>query len=229
MIPRLVLAAALACAPALHAQPLRFQPERLVPSTDTLYVVLRMGSAQDTIATTVQSMRRVAVDGRDLWQVEYAFDGGTNLRMADTTTFDAATLLPHAQVRAGGGRRLEVAYDGARVRLRTRDGEAQPSEVERRMEQPVFAGSTMDVLYRALPLAEGYQARIPYFLPEGEGTQWIDVRVTGQETVPSRGAYVQAWRVEAAAPQGTPDVFWIAVADRAFVRAEHPGGMTTLR
>ncbi|HEX6041062.1 hypothetical protein [Longimicrobium sp.] len=223
---RVLLLAALACAPALRAQSPVLQPERLVPSTDTMYVVQ---GGRDTIATTVQTLRRVTVDGRDLWQVEYAFDAGVNLRMADTTTFDVATLLPHAQVRVGGGRRLEVAFAGTEARLRTRDGADEPAEVVRRFEQPLFAGSTMDVIYRALPLAEGYATRIPYFLPESPVARWIDVRVTGPEDVPSRGGAVRAWRVEAGSPSGSPDVFWIAVADRAFIRAEHPGGMTTIR
>lgn len=229
MIVRPLLVVAVACAPALRAQDLALQPERLVASVDTMYVVQRMGGAQDTIATTVQALRRVTEDGRALWRVEYAFDGGVNIRMADSTSVDSATLLPRAQVRVGGPRRLDVSYAGAVVRVRTRDGENAAAEVQRQFDQPVFAGSIMDVLYRALPLDEGYAARIPYFLPESAETQWIQVRVTGAEEVPSRGGAVRAWRVEAGAAGGQPDVFWISVADRSLVRADHPGGLTTIR
>lgn len=223
----LLALAALACAPALHAQELELLPDLLVPSVDTLYTVQE--STGDTIAVAVQSMWRVQEDGRDLWRVEYAFAGGIDIRMVDTTTFDAQTLLPVRQVRTGGGQRIVVDY-GDEVAVRTeRDGEPASPTWARPFDHPVYAGSVMDVVYRALPLADGYRVRIPFLVPQSEEPWWFDIEVTGPATVQTREGPVQAWRVEAAPAQARGDVLWISRDGRMLVRADHVGGMRTIR
>lgn len=228
MTVRLLLAAALACAPALHGQALVLQPERLLPSTDTMYTV--RGEGGDTIATSIQTLWRSVVDGRDVWTVEYAyFQAGA--RTVDTTTFDPATLLPLAQRRTGPARVVSVDFDGADVRIRLRRaGEDAPQVWSRHLDPPVFAGSLMDIVYRALPLEDGYRAaRIPFLIPERDTVWWADVRVTGPQPLEVRRALVQAWRVQAGAPGLPPEVFWISVADRMLLRIDHSNGDTTLR
>lgn len=228
-IRTLLASAALACAPALHAQEIILQPDVLFAAADTLYVVQTIGGTRDTIATSVQTMRRVTEGGRELWEVEYVFSSAAG-SVTDTTTFDAATLLPHTQRRVAADRRIEVDYAGAEVRIRRLQAgvEGPPAEV-RRYPQPVFAGSVMDVVYRALPLADGYRARVPFAVPESDQTWWFDVHVTGPQAVETRDGPVQAWRVEAGAAGATPDVFWISRDRRVLLRAEHIGGMATIR
>jgi hypothetical protein len=219
--------AALACAPALHAQEIVLRPDLLVPSVDTMYTV--QVATGDTVATAVQGMRRVTADGRELWEVAYMFSGGTDIHMVDTTTFDAQTLLPVRQVRRGGDQRIVVEY-GPPVRVATtRAGVAASPAWTRDFGRPVYAGSVMDVVYRALPLEDGYQARIPFVLPQPDDLWWFEVQVTGPTTLQTREGPVEAWRVKTTPAQAQSDVLWISREGRRLLRVDHVGGMRTIR
>lgn len=222
----LVLAAALACAPALRAQDsLQLQPEVLFPAVDTMYAV---GPEGDTLAVSVQTLRRGTLDGAEVWELEYRFrmDGGS---MADTTFFDPATLLPVEQRREGGSRRFFVRYGDGRIHLRRGRDRTSADSVAIDVRPPVFAGSLMDLIYRALPLRTGYETRVAFFLPEGPRVSHFTVRVEGVGMVETREGPVEAWRVSGVQEGREPDVFWIDRQTRALLRIDHVGGFSTIR
>lgn len=224
----LVAAAALACAPALHAQAPALQPDVLFPATDTMYVVRTAGGAADTAAVTVQALRRIRHGGRDAWEVAYAYLRPGQPAITDTTTFDAGTLLPIAQRRSAGERRTEAAYRGREVRIRVHPPGDGPGESAQTFEEPVFAGSLMDLVFRALPLQDGYRTRIPFLVLGANAVGSYDVRVTGPAVVETRDGPVAAWRVQAGA-EGAWDVLWIARDSRVLLRVDHADGSVTLR
>jgi hypothetical protein len=224
----IVLFATFACAPALHAQDsLRLQPEVLFPAVDTMYTV---GPDGDTIARSVQTLRRGTLDGAEVWELEYRFRSSRG-RMADTTFFDPATLLPREQRREGGPRRFRVRYEDGRIVLHRGPSPAGDGadSVVLDAPPPVFAGSMVDLVYRALPLRTDYEARISSFLPEGPRTWVQTVLVDGIGIVETREGPAEAWRVSVGATGGPADVFWIDRRTRALLRIDHPGGFSTIR
>jgi hypothetical protein len=225
------LAAALACAPALCAQDsLRLQPEVLFAAVDTMYTVDPVG---DTLARSVQTLRRGTLDGAEVWELEYRFgwSRGSRGSLADTTFFDPATLLPVEQRRTGGRRRLLVRYEQGRIRLhrgRTAGG-APADSVVLDAPPPVFAGSLVDLVYRALPLRTGYEAHVASFVPEGPQISRYTVRVEGVGIVETPAGPAEAWRVSVGPEGGSADVFWIDRRTRALLRIDHPNGFSTIR
>jgi hypothetical protein len=225
----LPLLAALACPPVLHAQEFTLEPRVLVPAVDTLYTITTSKGASDTVAVSVQTLRRATHGGAEVWEVVYRFAAARG-SMADTTYFDTLTLLPREQRRAGMDRRIDVRFGDGRVLLRrgpSRSG--APADSMEIARAPEFTGSLMDLVYRALPLRGGYGVRIPFFFAETGETNSFDVRVEGMGIVEVRGAPAEAWRVAAGVEGYPPDVYWIDRRTRALLRIDHPGGLSTIR
>lgn len=219
-----LVVAALACAPALRAQEVELQPEVLAAGVDTLYTVRPGGDGQDTIATHVQVLRRGTWGGEAVWEVQYRYTGA-GISMADTTWFDTATLLPREQRRAGVLQPIRARFDPAGVRLWVGGADGAPADSTYvPADGPVFAGSLMDVLVRALPLRQGLRASFGLFIPERAEVWTYALYVTGTGTVETRDGPVEAWRVEATLQEMATDVFWIARETRVLLRIDHAGG-----
>lgn len=202
-------------------------PAAIFPAVDTTYTVTGPNHS-DTTATAVQSLRRTTRGGVEVWAMAYAHRDAS-MNMVDTTFFTVGTLMPVAQHRRNARHRLEVAYDGPRVRVsRLEAGAGAPAVREHGFDHPVYAGSTMDIVYRALPLAGGYRTRVPFFIPERQQVFWYDVEVVGMEEVQVRGTTTRAWRVHATL-QDFRDVYWISPDTRALLKVESGDGSWYIR
>lgn len=218
----LALAAVLAGPCSLGAQTL--EPSLLHPSVDTMYQVEKGAAGLDTVAVSVQSLRRAARGGVEVWELVYE-RRTARIAMWDTTWMNVRTLAPLAQRRgADSGGRIEADYDRTRVRTRvTQEKGDSIQERELRFDHPVYAGSQIDVVIRALPLTEGFQTRIPAFIPHSGEILWFHVRAGGVRPVETRGGSVQAWRVEVDTG-GLVQILWIARDTRALLRIEGADG-----
>lgn len=166
MLIRLAALALLAMPSAGDAQEMVLNPDAIFPSVDTLYTVA--GPAHtDTTAVSIQSLRRVTRDGVEAWEMAYAWRGARR-QMADTTFFAVRTLAPIAQHRVAEEHRIDLRFDGPVVRSsRSQSGADAPVEREFRFEQPVYAGSMMDIVYR--PSAGGRFSRPDSVFYSGAG------------------------------------------------------------
>lgn len=203
------------------AQEARLDPAAIVPAVDTTYTVSGPDHS-DTTATAVQSLRRTTRGGVEVWEMAYVHRSST-VNMVDTTVFTVGTLIPVSQHRRNERHHLDVAFDGPRVRVTRTETGGEPVVREHRFDQPVYAGSMMDIVFRALPLQAGYRTRVPFFLPERQQVYWIDVEVLGMEEVRVRGAATRAWRVRTNIGE-SPDVYWISPDTRALLKVESAGG-----
>ncbi|HEX6370406.1 MAG TPA: hypothetical protein VF006_15905 [Longimicrobium sp.] len=208
------------------AQAVVLDPAAIVAAVDTTYMVTGSTHA-DTIATAVQSLRRTTREGVDVWEMAYAHRGAA-VSMVDTTYFAAGTLMPVAQLRQNPRLRLEVAFDGARVTVTRTEAGAEPVVREYHFDEPVYAGSMMDIVYRALALEEGYRTRVPFFIPERGQVYWFDVEVVGMDEVRIRGAATRAWRVHVTI-QDFRDVYWISPTTRKLLKVESGDGSWFIR
>ncbi|HEU4883681.1 MAG TPA: hypothetical protein VFT45_15580 [Longimicrobium sp.] len=201
-------------------------PAAIRAAVDTTYTVSGTTHA-DTTAAAVQSLRRTTRNGVDVWEMAYVHRSAST-NMVDTTFFAAGTLMPIAQFRQNERHRLAVAFDGPRVTVTRVEGDAEPVVREYRFDQPVYAGSMMDIVYRALPLADGYRTRVPFFMPERGQVYWFDVEVVGMEEVRIRGTDTPAWRVHVTA-EGVREVFWISPDTRELLKIESYDGSWYMR
>lgn len=207
-------------------QDVAVDPAAIVAAVDTTYTAT--GSTHsDTSAMAVQSLRRTTREGVEVWEMVYAHRSAA-VSMVDTTYFAAGTLMPMAQFRRNPRLRLDVRFDGPRVTVTRVEAGAEPVVREYRFDQPVYAGSMMDIVYRALPLADGYRTRVPFFLPERGEVYWYDVEVMGMDEVRIRGAATRAWRVQATI-KGFRDVYWISPTTRELLKVESGDGSWFIR
>jgi hypothetical protein len=88
------------------------------------------------------------------------------------------------------------------------NGDSVP--VDAALPELVFSGSSFDLVLRAAPLAAGWEADIPAFLPSTRTVVPLRARVAGSELIGGR----RCWRVEADFA-GSAVTFWVAEETRA--------------
>jgi len=82
-----------------------------------------------------------------------------------------------------------------------------------------YSSGAMDLLLRALPLADQYRGTLPLYFPDDNVTQNLAVRVTGRERVTTRaGREADCWLVAVDFPGDITEHFWIDQASHTIVR-----------
>lgn len=207
---RLLLTAALVAAAPLQAQAPALDPARLVPGVDSLAVFFVSGTDTTRTGTLRDEITLVDEGGqRRLRRVYATVDRLLGTRL-DTLVDDAATLAPvrHRSRTERGMERIDFVAGVASGWLHLVDGDSVAVRV------PVAAGvvnaSSFDLALRAAPLAEGWSAEVPAFIPTTRAVTPLRARVAGVETIDGR----ECWRVDAEFA-GTPVTFWIDRRTRA--------------
>jgi hypothetical protein len=125
------------------------------------------------------------------------------------TLVDARTDLRPVRHRSHTGRAAE-SIDFAKGRatgwLRLSNGDSVPVDAA----AEAFNASSFDLVLRASPLHDGWEASIPAFLPNTRAVTPLRARVVGVEQVDAE----RCWRVQAEFA-GTPVTFWIGQTSRA--------------
>lgn len=142
----------------------------------------------------------------------------------DSTISDPTTLFPWLHASAGAGRRLRLEFDGADVRG-THMPDSQPAQsIDQRLQFKPYDSTIFDVVIAALPLANGYRTRLPFYVFEQGGVVWYTVQVTGSETLAltEGAAPANAWIVLVEESREPRARLWIAQDGRAVLRTEYP-------
>jgi hypothetical protein len=86
------------------------------------------------------------------------------------------------------------------------------------LAEPVFLGGTTDLLLGALPLADGYTARLALYDPdEGLGVMDVEVEAAEDLVLDPGGRAVPAWRVRVT-HAGAPATYWMDRESRTLVQ-----------
>jgi hypothetical protein len=170
----------------------------LVQGTDTT----RTGTLRDELSVAHE-------DGRELLRRVYvSIDRVLGMRV-DTLVDVRADLRP-VRHRSHTDRAME-AVDFAAGRasgwLRPANGDSVPVDAS---SADAFNASSFDLVLRASPLRDGWEATIPTFHPTTRAVTALRARVVGAEHV----AQEWCWRVQAEFA-GTPVTFWIGRTSRA--------------
>ena len=163
---------------------------------------IKMGQRSMNRPTT-RVVERAELDGQSVWQIADAAQGGAQ---TDTLLVEEASLKP-VQRRAGGRGNVSLAFSDTSV-TGTLTMRGQTMDVDHSLDRPAL-GSTanVEIALAALPLEEGFSARLPVFQLRQQTVATTTVEVTGTETVKvpagSFETYVIKATSEGPAPSGT--------------------------
>ncbi|HEX2205851.1 MAG TPA: hypothetical protein VHG91_21230 [Longimicrobium sp.] len=224
---------------ALAAAPLAAQTA-LVPVGSPDVRTAHLADRVDSLAVVVDRVQPYPVGslvlqtvlvqdaGRDaVLRVETLSDTAGTVAGVDSFTVLRASLAPLAYASRVGQKARSIRFEGVRVR-----GEEVTRGVRKAVDVALpsllFDGGTMDILLGALPLREGYAARLPVYHVDRAAAASASVQVLGAERVRTMdGGSCLAWRI-AVAGGPSPGTYWIEERTRALVRHEGTGSPVRL-
>ena len=219
-----------AATPVSHATT-RLDPRWVRPGTDTMIMTRsgdfssvafrNEGPGRQQVGMTIQSIAPMTDRlGRHAFEVSFEQRDENSVVDKTTTWVDASTLLPLRQeAHLDDGRLVTLIYGGGQVLA----VDLVPGHQSHAFSTPVpdsaYAAAAIDLLLRALPLANDYRTSIPLYFPS-DGTMFsMNVRVEGQETLTTRaGRTMDCWVVAADLPGEVTEHFWIDLHDHMLVR-----------
>lgn len=227
--------------------PRHLDPRWLAPSTDTMVIsraadispVVDRADASPispgrvALGSTIQKVRRVR-DGAGHDVLEVAFEQrDTAIVVAQTTTWvDAHSLQPIRQQAAlEEGRVVTLTFDGRRVAMVDSTPGRPSQSYAALLPDSAYASSAVDLVLRALPLANGYHTTVPLYFPAEQMVFPVAVHVEGIERIALRsGRTAVCWVVAADFPGDITERFWIDQHSHAMVRIlAHDGPMALVR
>jgi hypothetical protein len=169
-------------------------------------------------------------DGRPRLRIVQRWDGvlpAPSVRTFDSW-FETGTFRPltHERVLDAGGKRTVEGFAFAPDRITGLPGLADNTQKDLAVAsgEPTYNFETDIELLQALPLAEGYDARINFYHPGGKAApQRYTFRVTGSAILAGPAGPVDCWIVQTDYNQpGADATFWFAKGSQLMVRQESP-------
>ena len=182
---------------------------RLTLSTDTLVKFVIQGG--DTIETgfIVDELRHITLDGRPALQRIYRSEDRQTVRSLDTLVDDASSLAP-IMTASRSLRAIErVSYFPLRAHGVLHQPTGDSIAIDVALPALVYSSSSFDLVLRAAPLAEGWEAEVPSFVASSRVVVPMRARVHSVERIDDR----ECWRVEAEF-MGMSVAFWVDTESR---------------
>jgi dipeptidyl aminopeptidase/acylaminoacyl peptidase len=192
---------------------------RISTDTATRRLVLVQGGQERDVGTLRGELTLADVGGRPAIVRVQALSSPMLGTSTDTIVVERATLVPIRQRSVNMRRTMSLDFRGDSIvgSVTPAGGTAQAIAI--RADTALFDANTIDLVLRALPLAEGYAVRHPVYLHEGGGRIWVTSRVTGSERLADKtGTVVDAWVVESKIGPQTIK-YWIAKDSREVLQS----------
>jgi hypothetical protein len=230
---------ALATAPASGR---RLDAHWVLPGTDTM-VMSREAEAQPVsslsrpgrviVGMTIETVRRASDEtGRKVLDVSFEERDAGGVAARTSTRVDATSLLPLRQrAEVGEGHVVTLLYTAGHVIGVDSAPQRSPHYFSAPVPDTAFTSGAIDLLLRALPLADGFRASVPLYFPAENLVQALPVRVEGRERITTRGGHpTDCWLVSADFPGGITEHFWIDQASHGIIRIlAHESEMSLVR
>ncbi len=159
---------------------------------------LAVGEAITPGAIRTSVLERVTVDGREVLRRSMSVrrPGDDQVLARASIDLDPQTLLPLRSQALRGGVESTIEYDWETFVVRSHPGgDAEPTEIP--LDMKMFEVGTHDIWLAALPLRDGYTARLPMIFASTGVKYWAVPRVVGSERVDvGDGTPREAWVVE---------------------------------
>jgi hypothetical protein len=190
---------ACACAPAAAAQNAVLRPGNAEVSAQAILdrvdeFDVHSEDDPSPVGRMTLRTRLATVDGTRAIVRTEAIWMDDELVQVDSFSLDAGTLAPLAMRSFSVETGVDLRFTPGRVR-QVDDGDWGADTSHVALPEPVFLGGSADLLLGALPLAEGYTARLAvYDADDGLDTVAIEVEGAEELTLPN-GRRVPSWRV----------------------------------
>jgi len=208
----------------------RLDARLVMPGTDTM-IMSRDAEAEAVsslsrpgrvvVGMTIETVRRATDEtGRKVLDVTFEERDGTGVVGRTTTRVDAGSLLPLRQrAQLGGGHVVSLLYTGGHVV----GVDSAPDRPAHLFNAPVpdtaYTSGAIDLLLRALPLADGFRTTVPLYFPAENVLQALPVRVEARERITTRAGHPSdCWLVAADFPGDITEHFWVDQTSHAIVR-----------
>lgn len=204
----------------------------LKPGTHHYLRFLRVpaSGASQPVDIWTREIRFEEREGKRLMRIVQRWDGV--LPAPSTRTFDswfeAGTFRPltHERVTEKDGKRTVEGFVFAPDRIGGMPELAENTQKDLSVPspEPTYNFETDIEFLQALPLAEGYDARINFYHPGGKPPpQRYTFRVTGSERIAGPAGPVDCWVVKTDYNQlGSESTFWFAKGSQLMLRQESP-------
>ena len=215
------LVLALSCATALSLDAQTGTPSLPMPDgkllragIDSLAIYLVRGTDTTRTGSAVDELRAIDQARGVVWQRVYRSTDRLLGTRVDTLVDVQSTLMPVRQrgQSTNGREFLDFGADSVKGWV-TRMSQHDSLAVAAPLPATVYNGSSFDLVLRASPLSETWQATVPAFLSNTRSVVPLQARVDGSEIVGGE----PTWRVKADFA-GLPVTFWISKSSRALRR-----------
>ncbi len=159
---------------------------------------LQLGERVRVGAIQVNELALVEVDGRQVWRrtIETRRAGTDEILAVASIDMDHTSLRPLRASVEQGDNKQSFEYDGDAHVIRQTDG-AGTNGAELSHDLWMYEAGAHDVLMSALPLREGFAARIPVVMASGGAKYWAIPRVVASEKIDvGDGVPRDAWVVD---------------------------------
>ena len=185
--------------------------------------VTRDGQATDAGTRTVVLRGVEAADGHRLLEVVQRFPAGDG-EIVDTAVSDLRTLRAVAHRSHQPTKTMRFNFgDSSADGTVTSIGAAHDATVSVRQAigGGIFDSNVIDLVVAAMPLREGFNAQVPFFIYEQGGRVMMPVAVRERVSAPfSKLGQREAWVVDVGVP-GVPATFWIDARTHAVLRVRY--------
>lgn len=183
---------------------------RIRADTATRRLVLVQGGQEREVGTLRTELTLADIGGQPTLVRVQALSSPMLGTSTDTVVVARTTLAPIRHRSVNARRTMSLDFRGDSIVGSVTPTGAAAQSVAVRADTALFDSNAIDLILRALPLADGYAVRHPVYLHEGGGKVWVTSRVTGSERLAAEGgAMVDAWVVESKIGPQTVRV-WIA-------------------
>lgn len=193
---------------------------------------LHHGDARIPLDIITREIRFSTEDGQKRMRIVQRYDTAASAASLKSVTswFDAGSLRPrtHERVTEKDGKRVVEGFLFAPDKITGMKELADSinKDVLVASPEPAFNFETDIETLQALPLAEGYQARINFYHPGGQqGPARYLFKVSGSASIPGPGGMIDCWVVTTDYNRpGYVSTFWFAKGSQLMVRQDSPVG-----
>lgn len=133
----------------------------------------------------------------------------------DTAVSNAMTLAPVRHTSKQPTASMLLRFDGRHITGTHTVGDSAPEAVDQMVSVPTFDSNNMELVMGALPLTNGYTARLPFYIYEAHGIAWLDLLVTGDTSIEG----VAAWTMDVTF-YGAKGTWWFAKDSGRMLKSE---------
>ena len=141
-------------------------------------------------------------------------------RTIDSSWIDPQTLKPLRFHSQNANRTVRLDFAADRVWGQTTPADSVPTFLDRRLGVAPFEWNVLALAVSALPLEQGYCARLPVYTDRLDRVSWYEVRVLGDTTIERKTRGPEAvWEVVARPDSAAPQArYWISRKHRVVSR-----------